>query len=138
MQLQLRYEPTPENAPKFAENIVAAAENISEVALDYSVESLQAVDDIIESFRQDGCTAEQVAATLFGFGCYIGEVFVRHAGGAWKETAQTEMATIARFPMVVALENGKLCNPIGKAFKRLQNGEEDNIPYFYQVFAVEE
>ncbi len=27
-----------------------------------------------------------------------------------------------------------MCNPIGKAFKRLENGPEDSLGYFYQVF----
>ena len=85
--------------------------------------------------RQDGCTEEQVAETLFGFGCYVGEVFVRHAGGRWRKASETPMAQVAGFSLVIELAKGCLCNPIAKVFKRLKNGEEDNIPYFYQVFS---
>jgi hypothetical protein len=43
------------------------------------------------------------------------------------------MAGFASAPMVMELEK-TVCNPIDKAFKRFQNGQEDNLPYFYQVF----
>ena len=136
MQLRLKYPPTVENAPKLAADMVASAAEISGVDLDYSVASLKAVDDIIEGMRQDGCTADQIGATLFGFGCYVGEVFVRHAGGQWRNTVATSMAKGAGFPLVVELGKESLCNPIGKVFKRLENGEADSLPYFYQVFAA--
>jgi hypothetical protein len=32
------------------------------------------VDEIIEELRQDGPPVEMIAETLFGFGCYVGEV----------------------------------------------------------------
>ena len=67
MQLRLKYPPTVENAPKFAADIVASAAEISGVDLDYSVASLKAVDNIVEGMRQDGCTSDQIAATLFGY-----------------------------------------------------------------------
>jgi hypothetical protein len=137
MRLRLKYEPTPKNAPKFASDIIAAAAKISGVQLDYSVASLKAVDDIIEGMRKDGCTSQQVAETLFGFGCYVGEVFVRHAGSQWQNAAETSMAGFAGFPLVIQLGKDSFCNPIGKVFKRLDNGEEDNLPYFYRVFASE-
>jgi hypothetical protein len=135
MRLQLKYSPTPENAPRFASDIVAAAAKISGVQLDYTADSLKTVDDIIEKMRQDGCTTDQIAETLFGFGCYVGEVLVRQAGGEWQNTAETSMAKIAGFPLIVALGQTNICNPIGKVFKRLRNGEEDSLHYFYQVFA---
>lgn len=135
MNLRLKYNPTPDNAPKFARDIAASAAEISGVELDYSIESLKAVDEIIEGMRQDGCTTDQIAETLFGFGCYVGEVFVRQAGGQWRNTAKTSMAQFAGVPLVVELGKETWCNPIGKVFKRLENGEGDSLPYFYQVFA---
>jgi hypothetical protein len=135
MQLRLKYDPMLENAPRFATDMIAATAKIAGVHLAYSVESLKAVDDIIENLRRDGCRTEQIAETLFGFGCYVGEVFVRQAGGQWREAANTPMASFAGFPLVVELAGKRHCNPIGKVFKRLQNGEEDNLPFFYQVFA---
>jgi hypothetical protein len=134
MRLRLKYPPTVENVPKFAADIVDSSADISGVDLDYSVTSLQAVDDIVEGMRQDGCTSEQIGETLFGFGCYVGEVFVRHAGAQWRNVAETSMANFAGFPLVIELGKDSFCNPIGKMFKRMENGEADNLPYFYQVF----
>ncbi|HVJ83533.1 MAG TPA: hypothetical protein VNC50_20880, partial [Planctomycetia bacterium] len=101
-----------------------------------SVASLRAVDDIIEDLRQEGCTSDQMAETLFGFGCYVGEVFVRNAGGRWRNAAETSMADLAGFPLVVELGKESFCNPIGKVFKRMDNGEGDDLPYFYCVFTA--
>src|SRR5690348_1578432 len=114
MQLRLKYPPTIENAPKFAADIVDSAAEISGVELDYSVASLDSVDEILEGLRQDGCTSEQVAETLFGFGCYVGEVMVRQANGRWRNAAETVIAQQVRFPLIIELGSGKLCNPIGK------------------------
>lgn len=134
MRLRLKYAPTVDNAPKFAVDMVSLAAEISGADLDYSVASLETVDEIIEGMRQDGCTPEQIAETLFGFGCYVGEVFVRHAGGKWRDAAETSMHKLVEFPLVIELGKESFCNPIGKVFKRLENGEEDNLTYFYHVF----
>jgi hypothetical protein len=134
MRLNLRYEPTPENASRFAADIVGVAQNVSGTALDYSVDSLKQVDDIIEGMRSEGCTTDQIAETLFGFGCYVGEVLVRRAGATWREAANTPMASFAGFPLVIHLRGDSYCNPIAKAFKRLENGAEDSLPFFYAVF----
>jgi hypothetical protein len=137
MELNLKYPPVPANAPKFAVDITAAAAKISGVQLDYSVASLQAVDDIIEGLRRDGCTSSQVGETLFGFGCYVGEVFVRHAGGRWRSGKESAHGVFHDAPLMVELANGKWCNPVGKVFKRLDAGAENSLPYFYRVFAIE-
>jgi hypothetical protein len=136
MQLRLKYPPTVDNAPRFAADMVGPAAEISGVKLDYSVASLKSVDDIVEGMRQDGCTSDQIAETLFGFGCYVGEVFVRQAGGNWRNAAETSMAKLAGFPLVIELGSESFCNPIGKVFKRLENGEEDNLPFFYEAFTA--
>jgi hypothetical protein len=135
MNLRLKYPPTVENAAKFAADIVASTQRIKGVVLDYSVASLQAVDDILEQFREGGGKSGQMAETLFGFGCYVGEVFVRNAGGSWTLTAETKMAGMAGFPLVIQTGPVTFCNPIAKVFKRLDNGIEDNLPYFFQVFS---
>ncbi len=37
-------------------------------------------------------------------------------------------------PIVVELPHGIVCDPIGKAFKRLRNGAVDSLLHFYKVF----
>lgn len=135
MQLRLRYPPTPEYAAQHADLCVQSARDVSGVVLDYSVESLELLDDIIEGFREDGVTANQVAETLFTFGCYVGEVFVRNCNGEWRNAEDTSFSQFAGFPIVVQLGPTNFVNPIGKVFKRLENGKEDYLPSLYRVFA---
>ncbi|HYO58832.1 hypothetical protein [Archangium sp.] len=138
MELRLQYPPTPEAAPKHAGLCVSAALEVEGVELDYSVDSLAKLDGIIENLRQDGVTSDEVAETLFTFGCYVGEVFVRNAGGRWCSAEGTPMAGATGFPLIVQLGSGGYCNPIGKVFKRLEQGPEHNLSYFYQVFTSPE
>ncbi len=79
--------------------------------------------------------SDQIAETLFAFGCYVGEVFVRHAGGKWVATAGTSMERVFGFPLAVETGKENATNPIGKVFKRLENAVGDDLPYYYQVFS---
>jgi hypothetical protein len=129
MKLCLKYEPTPANARLFAADIVAASTEIYGAHLDYTIDSLRQVDAIIERFRSDGVSSDQIAETLFGFGCYVGEVIVRCGEGRWRVTAETPMAELGGFPLVVQHGRDSFCNPIGKVFKRLANGPEDSLAF---------
>ncbi|MGZ6090600.1 MAG: hypothetical protein ACXWUG_01165 [Polyangiales bacterium] len=136
MELRLRFPPKPEFARRFAEEIVVTALEVSKVTLDFSPRSLEDVDAIVQGFVDEGLGIEDIAETLFSFGCYVGEVFVRHHAGKWVATEESAMKGFSSFPFIVAIgSNGKLTNPIGKVFKRFENGAEDNLPYYYQVFS---
>lgn len=141
MRLRLQYPPEPQHAVQLAELAVAAARNVDKTELDYSPQSLTAVDRILESFHREGLNANQIGETVFSFGCYVGEVLVRHNRGVWKLPKQTALAKILRRgenTMVVELPDGTVCNPIGKAFKFLEDGKTESVAYFYQVFAKPE
>ncbi|TDZ77351.1 hypothetical protein DE4585_04743 [Mycobacteroides salmoniphilum] len=61
------------------------------------------------------------------------EVLVRHAGYEWVDNSPE--AARYTFPLTVYRAAAKThANPIGKAFKRVDNG--DSVAYFYQVFAA--
>ena len=109
------------------------AQRVSGVSLDYSVESLAAVDALIEGFRAQGVTEERFAETLFGFGCYVGEVMVRHAGGSWTSSTGTALEAYASYPLLVSLPPENLSNPIGKVFKAFRNGQADSVVTFYDA-----
>jgi len=134
MELNLKYPPTSENAPRFADEIVEAAAEINSIALNFVPISLSDVDGIIDEMREDGVTLEQVAETLFAFGCYVGEVLVRNAGGRWRDRDDTALAPCGGMPIVVELADQATCDPIGKAFKRFKNGSVDSLLHFYTVF----
>jgi len=124
---------TAAHAFAHAEAIVKIAKEQSGVDLDFSPESLVAVDEIIEGFRREDLTVDEVLATLFSFGCYLGEILVRNHGGAWKKADDTPMKGKAGAPLVVELPHGHICNPLRKTYKRMQNGPVDSVQYFYQV-----
>ena len=136
MNLRLQFPPTPENAAAHAQLAVDAARNVDHVQLDYSPQSLVEVDRILGKFHTEGLRADQIGETVFSFGCYVGEVIVRHLGGAWSMPDQGFLSRLGfgrSNMMVVQMPNGVVWNPIGKAFKRLEHGEGDSVSYLYDV-----
>lgn len=134
--MRLQHPPTPENAAALAQLAVDAAWNVDSIELDYSPRSLTEVDGIIGKFHSERLTADQIGSTIFSFGCYIGEVLVRHQGGVWKMPAQSIWSKLGfgnTNMMIVETPNGTVWNPIGKAFKLLENGKADSVSYFYEV-----
>jgi hypothetical protein len=129
VKLELKYPATAQNAGEHAALAVKAAREF-EVALDYSPLSLERVDDQVESLREEGLTGEDTAETLFVFGCYLGEVMVRHLGGRWVATAQSPLARVSPWPMVVVLPGGSAWDTIGKVFKRLELGDSEYLPAY--------
>jgi hypothetical protein len=111
---------------------VAAASEVAGIELDYGVPSLVLVDGILARFHDEGLGPEQVGETVFSLGAYIGEVMIRSAGGSWV-TVGADHPLGGGWPLV-ELPGDTLVNPLGKAFKRVENGEGDSIPYFYEVF----
>ncbi len=132
--LKLKRDVSPENAPLFAQDAVATTARITGDELDYSVASLAIVDRIIERIRSSGGTIDQYAETMFVFGCYVGEVFVRNASGRWVWTPEDSLRVLGMRIVLDLPQQKSLCNPIAKAFKRLHNGVEENLPFFYSAF----
>lgn len=130
--LRLPAPPDPEHAAELAQRAADAARNVSGIDLDYTPESLRLVDEVLDSFREPGSDA--VAETIFVFGCYVGEVLVRNAGYEWARTPP-EVARMFMPLTVFRASTASRVNPIGKAFKRVDNGPIDDIPYFYQLFS---
>jgi hypothetical protein len=132
-ELTLPYPPTPEHAADLAEVCVDAARKVSGADLDFSPESLSWVESQLDKFVADGCGEDDIAATLFCFGCYVGEVLIRSLGGHWERTEDSSMAGLADWPLVTMMENGDGWNPIGKVFKRFNEGQPESIVYFFDV-----
>lgn len=111
---------------------VQAAARVDGIALGYGVASLAFVERVLGRFQHEGLGPDQVGETMFSFGAYIGEVMVRSTGDSW-------LAAGADHPLggdwsLVELPGRTLANPVGKAFKRVAQGEVESIPYFYAVF----
>jgi len=124
MQVHLNPPLEPGNAPRHAAAIVATAADISGAELDYSPESVVLVEDIVDGFRAEGVSDEDMAESLVAFGCYVGEILTRHAGGAWRRALAAQATT---FPLVVELPDARECHPIDWVFRRLKFGTDVSI-----------
>jgi hypothetical protein len=128
--MYLPWKPSPRTAPKFAQRMVTASRRISSVKLDYSPASLREVDKLIGQFRRHVADPNDIAETLFSFGCYVGEVFVRNVAGKWKAEHNSAGG------LIVSLGQDSWCDPIARTFKRMENGAKDSIAYFYHVMTT--
>jgi hypothetical protein len=127
----------------YAEDAVEYAAKFK-ITLDYSEESI----DKLEKFCTLLYTAipktffkkllrkvpsdESIIQVSKMLGGYWGEVLIRHHGGHWAiEDFMNEGNTIL-------LETGdNKIFPVGKAYKRLTNGPEDNMAHFYRYMTQE-
>jgi hypothetical protein len=137
MNFELSHPATPQAAPLHASDMVRLARVIHHVELDYSPASLQDVDRIIEQFREGGSSVDDLGGVLFGFGCYLGEVMVRHAQGQWRNAADTAMADVAGFPIVIELPGQRVANPLHRVFRRLEAGPDHSLVEYYRKVTAE-
>ena len=131
MKLQLRFPASAANAAAHAALAVQAIREEFDTELDYSPGSLETLDERIETLREEGWSAEDAAELLFVLGCYVGEVFVRSLGGGWTQTAQSPLAKVSPWPMVVALPNGSTWDAIGKTYLRFEIGDSEYLPAYF-------
>ncbi|MDR3081605.1 MAG: DUF3806 domain-containing protein [Streptomyces sp.] len=127
MQLHLNYPLEPDGAPRHAAAIVEAAADISNAELDYSPDSIGLVEEILDDFRTIGATGEEMADSLVAFGCYVGEILTRHAGGAWRHAPGSDQTV----PLVVELPDARECHPIDWVFRRVEHGADVSIRDLY-------
>jgi len=121
LRLALAHPLDAEHAPAFAADIVAEAASQG-IELDYSVESLEYFDSVLESLRASGVTVEQVAEVLLGIGAYLGEVISRVDGGSWVSSAGTTLEKTAPLPIVLALSSGAYVDAASQPFVALRDG----------------
>lgn len=130
MQTTLRYAPLAENAPRFAADIVTVVREGAQIRLDYTPNSLFLVDQLIDGIKNEGAPLHAVAETLVGFGAYIGEVLVLHAGAHWVDFDQSQRELFGH-AFGVKTPDSRAWNPLGKVFKRYGNGSGDSVHSFY-------
>jgi hypothetical protein len=106
----------------------------SDIDLDFSVKSLKKIDKILEDYSSyDGVTPMTIVVTRFELGYYVGEVIVRNnSGSKWKTLGDDEVESSLNSGLIVRMPKGTEVHPIGKAEKRLVNGEGDSIAHFYK------
>jgi hypothetical protein len=110
--------------------------------LDYSEKSMEAIEDICTILYNS--IPKSFFAKLFGktpdensiihvckiLGAYTGEVIRKHYGGHW---------SVEDFDgTTVVLNVGEIKTfPVGKIYKRLKNGPEDNVYHYYHLITRE-
>jgi hypothetical protein len=131
VKLELKFPATPETAADHAWLAVRLASEEHDVDLDFSRRSLEKLDALVDTLREDGMTGEDAAEVLFVLGCYLGEVLVRGLQGRWLSTPRSPLKDVSPWPMVVSLPDGSTWDAIGKVFRRLELGDSEFLPAFY-------
>jgi hypothetical protein len=94
----------------------------------------------VGNFHSQGKQSDAIQMLTFCFGCYYGEVLVRHHRAIWKMPAETNLPEQLKEDnniMYVVFPNGNVLNPIGKAFRLLEDGLGDSLVYSYHVAKTE-
>ena len=115
-----------------AERIVEAYNQALGGSLDYSVKSLKVLDELLEQFHQNKDEVdEEILSDLIGqAGGYIFEVARRNFGGKyyWYEQMNQPILVTGqpKFEIsIIAFDKVKM---------RLENGKEDNIPFYFDGY----
>jgi len=112
--------------PELAEQWVTYGK-IKGCDFDYSRESLQKVDDLVSQEWSDNSPLfPQV--TILQIGSYMGEVIRRKHGGEWVESEDYGIC-LAR----IGGQEDFRSFPFNKARKRIEEGEEDSVAFFYRA-----
>lgn len=116
------------HAVAFTERV--ARRGRARLPLDYSVASLRLVDRIVVGLRRGGPDQREVSEVLFGFGAYVGEVLVRHAGAVWVNFDEREREIFGQ-SVGVRLPDGRVWNPLGRVVNLFAVGREESVHTFY-------
>lgn len=114
-----------DRAAMFVELATGNGAPLAPEALDFSSDTLDVVDDILETFRaQDGPLPEPL---LWMVSCYVLEVARREYGGRYLSGPESD-------PVVLVMGEPEVQIGImvfSKVRGRIANGEEDSITFFY-------
>ena len=96
-----------QTAPQIAQGAVALVKKKFGFQLNYDPPSLIVIDLLVDKIKETGASEHQASGLLLGLGCYVGEVFVRHARASWRETAQMGMTRTCAYPIILALPGAR-------------------------------
>jgi hypothetical protein len=111
----------------YAQAAVETAKSQYRQTLDYSAESINTLDEIIVLLSESLDIDLDFESRLWG--SYLGEVIRTRYAGLWEMT-QYPGGQVA----VPAVEvRGSRLFPLMKVYRRLTNGEEEDLPAFYNM-----
>jgi len=124
----------------YSQDAVAHARDHFGVELDYSVDSVRAVETILarlhgaiphgiwKLFRRPPSEDALVNLSKM-YGGYLGEVMKRLRGGEW----MIETGVVSPGPVICLRKGEDRVFPPAKVWKRLTNGPEDDVWMYFQV-----
>jgi hypothetical protein len=128
----------------YAEDARDLAQQQFRVQLDYSEASLDHVEQILDRYHKSipkgrltkllkrHPSPEELNRLAKMFGGYVGEVMRRQLGGYWT----LDSGIYSEPTITLVFPNDSKVFPASKVYKRLINGDEDNIPFFYHVIKM--
>ena len=135
------YNPFPFNLlPQHAKFLaVSIVDNLNKnllLGLDYSPESLDLIDVLIEQMRINDIEEVVIAKNLYSLGCYVGEVLVKNLGGEWISKEWARARKTGNTPLIIEMSNGAIGDPIGKVLDYYEDESAESIASFYEVFSI--
>jgi hypothetical protein len=124
--------PTVQTAPQIAQGAVALVKKKFGFQLGYDPPSLIVIDMLVDKIKETGASEHQASGFLLGLGCYVGEVFVRHARASWRATADMGMTKTCAYPILLAVRGTVTCDAIGIVFRRFADGASQSAAALYE------
>ena len=119
-----------------AREAASLAQSSAGQKLDFSEESIKIVESILGQLHSEKKNAkaspqpEVINRVCHIYGAYIGEVMRRNIGGEWILDDK-----LARGQKIPAMRKGQMqTSPFAKVYKRIMNGPEDDVWFYYRVF----
>jgi hypothetical protein len=118
--------PGPERAPQVALAFVKTARDVYGRDMDFSLDSLGLVEEILDDLAQGEGGGSGFRLLLQAASCYVGEVIIRAGAGGWVAGARGE-------PLILR-EGGLSAVPYNKVMKRLEGGPEEALRPYALIF----
>lgn len=102
------------------------------IDLDYSFDSIKQVEARLGEISKEVVKDNPQKGTFgiaMGYGAYIGEVFRRQQGGSWAVSDRLDGQN--SYPLTT--QNSNVAYPVMWCYKRLINGDDDNV-YFKAIY----
>ncbi|MDT0581745.1 MULTISPECIES: hypothetical protein [Alteromonadaceae] len=113
-----------------ANDAITTSQEEFNVQLDYSVDSVAQVDQIIlqflENYKEQALEDKAVFTICNIYGAYIGETFRKLAGGQWQYNIENEDA-----PTIMLIFNDKSFAFAGICYERLVNNSKISVKRYF-------
>lgn len=119
MQSRIDMAPAIPTVRDYADDAIRSMRDIYGLCLDHSLGSLAHIDYVLTRWRDGGAKAAVVAASLYAFGSYAGEVLREQEPGRWIQPASCEEGVAYDRFLYVRLLDGREWRPIDIVFSAL-------------------